>query len=151
MGFTDLWLRLRALASRTRAESELDEELQFHLAMEARKRGGGSPTHDARLDARAAFGGLEQVREQCRDIRGLSALENLAKDFLYGFRVLRKTPLFTTVAVLSLAIGIGANTAMFTLVDYVLLRLLPVRNAEELVLLKWSARRRPKDLNTSNS
>jgi len=131
MGFSDLLLRLRALRSRDRAEGDLDDELKFHLEMEARKkRLDGLPEADARHLAHAEFGGVAQVQEQCRDIRGLTFLENLGRDIRYGWRVLRKTPVFTAVAVLSLAIGIGANTAIFSLVDTVLLRLLPVRSPE---------------------
>ena len=89
--------------------------------------------------ARREFGGVEHFREECRDARGLTALENLVRDVRYGVRVLRRTPVFTAVAMASLAIGIGANTAVFSLVDTVLLRSLPVRNAEELVVLGWSA------------
>jgi hypothetical protein len=141
MKWTDLKLRLRALASRRRAERELDEELQFHLEMEARKLGSA----DA---ARRAFGGVEQVREECRDVRGLEPLEDLARDVRYGARLLRQSPLFTAVAVLSLAIGIGANTAIFTLTDALLLRMLPVKSPEQLVVLRW---RSDKDLDISTS
>ena len=89
--------------------------------------------------ARREFGGVEHFREECRDARGLSALENLVRDVRYGARVLGRTPVFTAVAMASLAIGIGANTAVFSLVDTVLLRSLPVQHAEELVVLGWSA------------
>src|SRR5208283_5177694 len=140
MGWTDLLLRLRALMRRRRAEGELDEELNFHLEMEARKsRIAGMAEVDARRKARATFGGVDQVREQCRDVRGLTSLEDLARDIRYGARVLRKTPAFTAIAVLSLAVGIGANTAVFSLLDTVLLRMLPVRNPEQLVVLRWGA------------
>jgi hypothetical protein len=114
MGWTDLLLRLRALVRRRHAEGELDEELNFHIEMEARKgRYAGMTDAEARQSARARFGGVAQVGEQCRDVRGLTFLENLARDMRHGARVLRKTPLFTAIAVLSLAIGIGANTAGF--------------------------------------
>jgi len=140
MGMNDLLLRIRALRSRQRAERDLDDELSFHLEMEARKkRLEGVPDDQARRSARAAFGGVEQVREQCRDVRGLGWLEDLGRDLRYGVRVLRQSPAFALIAMLSLAIGIGANTAVFSLVDRVLLRNLPVRNPEELVVLKWSA------------
>ena len=138
MGLTDLLLRLRALASRRRAEEELDEELNFHLIMEARKkRLEGAPEAEARRTARVAFNGVERVREECRDVRGLGWLEDIGRDIRYGSRVLRKSPGFTTIAILSLAIGIGANTAVFTLVDRVLLRSLPVPEPDRLVVLKW--------------
>lgn len=140
MSWTDLLLRARALRSRSRAESDLDDELQFHLEMEARKLGSAAA-------ARRAFGGVEQVREECRDARGLSAVENLARDVRFGVRMLAKTPVFTAVALLSLAIGIGANTAVFTLVDALLLKMLPVRNPEQLVVLKWGTKKEV-DINT---
>jgi predicted permease len=140
MGWTDLYLRLRALVRRGRAEGELDEELRFHMEMEARKqRAAGVTDEEAKRSAHALFGGVEQVREECRDVRGLSFLENLARDIRYGARLLRKTPVFTAIAVLSLAIGIGANTAVFSLVNTVMLRMLPVRSPEQLVVAKWGA------------
>jgi hypothetical protein len=141
MGWTDLVLRLRALVTHDRAEGELDEELRFHMEMEARKaRAAGLSDEEARRRARVRFGGVDQVAEECRDVRGLTFLENLARDLCYGARVLRKTPGFAIIAVLSLAIGIGANTAVFSLVNTVLLRMLPVRNPEQLVVATWGAR-----------
>ena len=140
MGWNDLIMRLRTLLSRRRAERELDEELSFHLAMETEKnRARGVDPREAGRMARREFGGVEHFREECRDARGLSALENLVRDVRYGARVLGRTPVFTAVAMASLAIGIGANTAVFSLVDTVLLRSLPVQHAEELVVLGWSA------------
>ncbi len=138
MTLNDIKLRLRALAHRRRAEDELDDELAFHLEMEARKnRAAGLAETTARRAAQAAFGGVAKVQEECRDVRGIGMLENLGRDLRYGARVLRKTPAFTAVAILSLGIGIGANTAVFSVLDNVLLRLLPVRSPEELVLLRW--------------
>jgi predicted permease len=152
MTWDDFRLRLRALLLRRRAERDLDDELRFHLEMEARKnQAAGSDPADAVRQALRNFGGLEQRREECRDARGTSAVENLARDLRYGIRVLRKSPVFTCVAIASLAIGIGANTAVFSLVDTVLLRTLPVRNPEELVVFGWSAKESPPGLSNSYS
>ena len=141
MGWNDFMLRVRALLGHGRAENDLDEELRFHMEMEARKqRQEGMTDDEARRAALAHFGGVEQVREECRDARGLTLLENLLRDVRFGARVLRKTPAFTTIAVLSLAIGIGANTAVFSLLDTIMLRMLPVRSPEQLVVAKWGAR-----------
>lgn len=136
--WSDLLLRLRALLWHKRAESELDEELSFHLEMEARKnRSAGMTDAAAQQEATVQFGGVEQVREKCRDVRGLAFLESLMRDLRLAARLLRKSPLFTGVAVASLAIGIGANTAVFSLIDTVLLRMLRVRNPEQLVVARW--------------
>ncbi|MGD0773556.1 MAG: ABC transporter permease [Candidatus Solibacter sp.] len=152
MGWNDFGMRLRALFSRRRVESELDEELSFHLAMEAEKnRARGLGAAEAGRVARREFGGVEHFREECRDARGLNAIENLWRDVRYGIRVLGRTPVFTAVAMASLAIGIGANTAVFSLVDTVLLRNLPVRHADELVVLGWSANNAPRSLSSSYS
>lgn len=149
MGWYDLLLRLRALAHRQGAESDLDEELRFHLEMEARKnQTAGMRESEARRTAGVRFGGVEQVREQCRDVRGMVFLESLFRDLRWGARILRKTPVFTAVAVASLAIGIGANTAVFSLLDTVLLRALPVRNPEQLVVVRWGAHA-PLDLSST--
>lgn len=152
MGWHDWAMRSRALFSRRRAESDLDEELSFHLAMEAEKhRAQGLEANAAERMARREFGGVEHFREECRDARGLTALENLVRDLRYGARVLGRTPVFTAVAIASLAIGIGANTAVFSLVDIVLLRSLPVYHAEELVVLGMSANNGPRSMNSSYS
>src|ERR1039457_3288566 len=141
MGWNDFGMRLRALFSRRRVESELDEELNFHLAMEAEKnRARGLAAVEAGRMAQREFGGVAHFREECREARGLNTIENIATDVRYGIRVLGRTPVFTAVAMASLAIGIGANTAVFSLVDTVMLRSLPVRHAEELVVLGWSAK-----------
>ena len=101
---------------------------------------------DARRRASAEFGGLDQVKELCRDARGTRWIEDLAQDIRYGMRVFWRNPSFTITAVLSLALGIGANTAIFTLVDAAMLKPLPVREPGRLVeLLTNSSNARPGD------
>ena len=138
----DFWYRLRALFRRGTMETELDEELRAHVEHEADKYVQSGLSRDEALrKARLEFGGLEQVKEECRDARGVTMIENTIKDLRYSARMLRKNPVFTVVAVATLALGIGANTAIFSLLDAVMLRFLPVEKPEELVQL---LRRSPK-------
>jgi predicted permease len=126
----------RLLRSR-RLEAQLDAELRDHLERQTADyvRAGLGET-EARRRAHLDLGGLEQVKEECRDARGTRLLEDLGQDLVYGVRVLRRSPSFTVVAVLSLALGIGANTAIYTLVDSLVLRSLPVRDPVRLVRLE---------------
>jgi putative ABC transport system permease protein len=125
------------LFNRRRLERELDAELRDHYERQvADYVAAGAPAPDARRRARLALGGDDQIKEQCRDARGTRWVENVVHDLRYGLRILAKAPVFTGMAVLSLALGIGANTAIFSIVNGVLLRTLPVREPERLVLLK---------------
>src|SRR5216683_3544230 len=132
--WNDLLLRLRSLFRRKNVEAELDDELRFHFEKQVSKlvQSGLTPA-EAQRRARLEFGGMEQLKEEHRDARGVNFIETLLQDVRYGLRILGRTPVITSVAILSLALGIGANTAIFTMMDAVMLRLLPVRNPQELV------------------
>jgi putative ABC transport system permease protein len=129
-------LRLATLLSSNRAERHLDREIAAHLAMledEFRRR-GLSPD-EAHAAARKRFGGIDQTKELQRDARSFIWAEDLRRDTRYSARTLARSPGFTTAAVLTLAIGIGGSTAVFSLIDAVLLRPLPFRDADRLVMV----------------
>jgi len=125
-----VWLRMKAIVHRRRLDRDLDDELAFHLAMRAQQQGGDPAAHAA---ARRQFGNLARIRETCRALWTFAILETLWQDLRYGVRTLAKTRAFSLVAILSLALGIGVNAALFSLADAMLLRALPVRNPQQLV------------------
>src|SRR6266567_377740 len=136
--------RFATLFCKRKLERELNDEVRAHIEMliEENARRGLS-RKEARYAAVREFGGVEQVKETYREQRGLPMIETMLQDLRYGLRMLAKSRGFTAVVVLSLALGIGANTAIFSLIDAVMLKRLPVRNPEELTLLNWAAQARP--------
>jgi putative ABC transport system permease protein len=139
---------LRSLLRRSAVERELGSELRFHLERQVEENlAAGMTPQEARHAAVREFGGVEQVKEDCRDTRRANYVENLIKDIRYGFRMLRKSPSFTFFAVAVLALGIAANSAIFSIADAILVRPLPYRDASRLVMV-WedaSAYGFPKD------
>jgi hypothetical protein len=129
-----LWLR--KLFHVEQFNRELDSELQFHVEQHTEENiRSGMSQEDARRAALLEFGGVELAKEECRDERGTRWLEDLWQDLRYGLRMLRKSPGFSATTILTLALGIGANTAIFSMTDTVLLQNLPVRNPGELVVI----------------
>jgi predicted permease len=127
-------LRLRSLLRKNRVEQELSDELRFHLEnLIEEKVAAGITPEEARYAAMRELGGVEQIKEVCREMRRVNYIEHFLQDVRYGLRQLRRSPAFTAVAVLSLALGIGGNTSIFTLINGLLLKNLPVRDPHELV------------------
>jgi len=136
------WNRIRswwsATLRRSRMESEMDAELRFHMEAYAQDlMRGGVPHQEAMRRARLEFGGIERVKEEGRETRGVNLIESLVQDLRYGLRMLGKTPGFTLIAVTILALGIGSNTAVFSLIDALLLRSLAVPEPQELVHISF--------------
>lgn len=140
MILSDLLRRWRALTHKDELEQELDEEMQFHLErdIEQNVRSGMTPA-DARYAALKSFGRFDQSKEECRNARGVTLFENILRDVSYSLRILVKSYAFTLVVVLTLALGIGANTAIFSFANGILLRPLPYPQSDRLAVLDETA------------
>lgn len=132
-----IWSKICALRGRSRFEQEMDAEIQEHLArLESRFIHQGMTVHEARYAARRAFGAIDGLKEANREQRSFPFLENVGRDFRFALRSLRKNPGFAVVAIITLALGIGANTAIFSVLNGVLLQPLPYQEDSRLILIR---------------
>ena len=139
-------LRLRSLVRRDSCEAELDAELRFHLdQLTEENQARGMSFEEAQREARRQMGSAAHFEEECRDMRGVNAIEDFLRDARHAVRVLRRSPGFTAVAVLTLALAIGANTAVFSVVKSVLMEPLAYRDADRIVMVQtlWTKTNRP--------
>src|SRR5450755_356991 len=132
----ELWRKLRYRLHRDEFERELAEEMRHHLALSAEQHGTGEA-------AKRRFGNVTLLREESRSMWTWTFWEQFLQDLRYGLRTMAASPLFTAIAIISLALGIGANTAIFSFMDSILLRTLPVKNPHELVVFRWRAKDDP--------
>jgi putative ABC transport system permease protein len=135
------WMTLRALATRSRSERELAEELDFHQAMQAaRHRATGLAEEDAARRARRDFGSLAWVADACRDVRGISFFESVWRDLGHGLRSFRRTPTFALTVIATVGLGLGLNTAVFSVFNAYVLKPLPIQDPFSVYSFTWMNR-----------
>src|SRR5215471_13167611 len=145
---SQLRLRLISLARRGRFEREMDEEMRFHLEMQTEQNlESGMAMEEARYAARRQFGNQTWLKEVSREMWSLNSIETLIQDLRYGARILLKNPWFTLVAIITLSLGIGANTTIFSLINSLLLKPIPFPQADRLALVWQSQVNNPKSRN----
>ncbi|HLX06191.1 MAG TPA: permease prefix domain 1-containing protein, partial [Candidatus Binatus sp.] len=133
-----MWLRFRALWTRSELDRDLNDELAFHLAQRTDKnRAAGMDATEARYAAHRQLGNANHVKERSREIRMLTSIENAWRDVRFGTRMLLKEPGFTFIVILTLALGIGANTAIFSIINGFMLRPLPIADPHGVVYLAF--------------
>ena len=138
--FTRLFHNVRALLNKDKVEQDMDQELRFHLEMEIEGNlRRGMSLAEARREAMLSFGGVEKFKEECRDVRSAPLVESILKDVRYGLRILFRNPGFSAIAVLTLGLGIGANTAIFSVIYGVLVKPLPYKDGNQLVIVQQQA------------
>ena len=136
---------------RKQRDADLNEEIAYDLAADAEERiRSGTPREEAEWASRRDFGNVLLIKEDVREVWYWISLERFGQDVRYGWRTLCKSPLFASMAVLSLALGIGANTAIYSIIDATMIRALPVRNPGELVILNWRAKQDPGVVQSQN-
>jgi putative ABC transport system permease protein len=130
----DALYRLRALFRHAAVEQELDDELRFHMERAVEKRvAAGLSQQEAIRQTRLEFGGVDQIKEDCRDARGISLPETILQDLRYGLRTMRRTPVFSVTAILTIALSTAGLATVFTLGDTLLFRSMPVEHPEQIV------------------